>query len=178
MLFRSLKLDGMRFNAIVKGNSVEYRSRNGKELFIPSKLFSDALVKLASYYGADYVFDGELLVVDSAGKPLDRKTGNGILSKGVKGTMSEKEADMVRVTLWDAIPYTGFQSGKYTVQYKERFSELVSNINKLQENTKLGHLIDAVWTKEVNNQYEAQRIFEKFLAEGQEGTILKSTTNI
>ena len=173
-----LKLDGMRFNAIVKGNSVEYRSRNGKELFIPSKLFSDALVKLASYYGADYVFDGELLVVDSAGKPLDRKTGNGILSKGVKGTMSEKEADMVRVTLWDAIPYTGFQSGKYTVQYKERFSELVSNINKLQENTKLGHLIDAVWTKEVNNQYEAQRIFEKFLAEGQEGTILKSTTNI
>lgn len=173
-----LKLDGMRFNAIVKGNTVEYRSRNGKELFIPSKLFSDALVKLASYYGADYVFDGELLVVDSAGKPLDRKTGNGILSKGVKGTMSEKEADMVRVTLWDAIPYTSFTAGVHKVKYDERFAELTNKVASLKEKTSIGHFVDIVWTKEVSNQVQAQSIFEKFLAEGQEGTILKSKTNI
>jgi len=50
-----LKLDGMRFNAIVRNGTVEYRSRNGKELNIPSKLFSDALLKLADFYGADYI---------------------------------------------------------------------------------------------------------------------------
>ena len=173
-----LKLDGMRFNAIVKGNTVEYRSRNGKELFIPSKLFSDALVALANYYGSDYVFDGELLVVDSAGKPLDRKTGNGILSKGVKGTMSEKEADMVRVTLWDAIPYTAFSQGTYKVKYEERFAELSAKVDELKSKTSIGHFVDIVWTKEVKTQAQAQSIFEKFLAEGQEGTILKSKTNI
>ena len=173
-----LKLDGMRFNAIVRNGTVEYRSRNGKELNIPSKLFSDALLKLADLYGADYVFDGELLVVDSAGKPLDRKTGNGILSKGVKGTMSDKEASMVRVTLWDAIPFTGFQAGVYKTPYNERFMELMQNVDFLKGVSTIGHLVDIVWTKEVNTQLEAQNIFEKFLADGQEGTILKSKTNI
>lgn len=173
-----LKLDGMRFNAIVRNGTVEYRSRNGRELSIPSKLFSDALLKLASYYGSDYVFDGELLVVNSTGKPLDRKTGNGILSKAVKGTMSDKEAAMVRVTLWDAIPFTAFQIGKYNTPYKDRFMELMQNIDFLKGVSAIGHLVDIVWTKEVNNQYDAQRIFEKFLAKGQEGTILKSKTNI
>ena len=173
-----LKLDGMRFNAIVRNGIVEYRSRNGKELNIPSKLFSDALLKLADLYGADYVFDGELLVVDSAGKPLDRKTGNGILSKGVKGTMSDKEAAMVRVTLWDAIPFTGFQAGLYKTPYNERFMKLMQNIDFLKGVSAIGHLVDIVWTKEINTQLEAQTIFEKFLADGQEGTILKSKTNI
>jgi ATP-dependent DNA ligase len=173
-----LKLDGMRFNAIVRNGTVEYRSRNGKELSIPSKLFSDALLKLANIYGADYVFDGELLVVNSAGNPLDRKTGNGILSKGVKGTMSDKEAAMVRVTLWDAIPFTGFQAGVFKTPYKERFMQLMQNVDFLKGVSTIGHLVDIVWTKEVNTQLEAQHIFEKFLAEGQEGTILKSKTNI
>ena len=173
-----LKLDGMRFNAIVRNGTVEYRSRNGKELNIPSKLFSDALLKLANFYGADYVFDGELLVVDSAGKPLDRKTGNGILSKGVKGTMSDREAEMVRVTLWDAIPFTGFQAGVYKTPYNERFMGLMQNVDFLKGVSAIGHLVDIVWTKEVNTQLEAQNIFEKFLADGQEGTILKSKTNI
>jgi len=173
-----LKLDGMRFNAIVRNGTVEYRSRNGKELNIPSKLFSDALLKLASYYGANYVFDGELLVVDSAGKPLDRKTGNGILSKGVKGTMSDKEAAMVRVTLWDAIPFTGFQAGVYKTPYNERFMQLMQNVDFLKGVSAIGHLVDIVWTKEVNTQLEAHNIFDKFLADGQEGTILKSKTNI
>jgi ATP-dependent DNA ligase len=173
-----LKLDGMRFNAIVRNGTVEYRSRNGKELNIPSKLFSDALLKLANIYGADYVFDGELLVVDSTGNPLDRKTGNGILSKGVKGTMSDKEAAMVRVTLWDAIPFTGFQAGVFKTPYNERFMQLMQNVDFLKGVSTIGHLVDIVWTKEVNTQLEAQNIFEKFLAEGQEGTILKSKTNI
>lgn len=173
-----LKLDGMRFNAIVRDGQVEYRSRNGKELSIPSKLFSDALVGLAACYDADYVFDGELLVVGADGKPLDRKTGNGILSKGVKGTMSEDEAAMVRVTLWDAIPFTSFEAGKHKVSYETRFNELKTKLDSLKKKSLWAQLIELVWTKEVKDQAEAQQIFEKFLAEGQEGTILKSKTNI
>jgi ATP-dependent DNA ligase len=38
--------------------------------------------------------------------------------------------------------------------------------------------MDLVWTKQVDTLLEAQKIFEKFLAEGQEGTILKSKTGI
>ena len=74
--------------------------------------------------------------------------------------------------------FRSFQAGKYITPYNERFKTLSKSITRLKVKSAVGHLIDIVWTKEVDNQYEAQRIFEKFLAEGQEGTILKSTTNI
>jgi ATP-dependent DNA ligase len=64
------------------------------------------------------------------------------------------------------------------VPYNDRFQSLVKRTTHLKTvNRALGTLIDCVWTKEVNTQLEAQTIFEKFLAEGQEGTILKSKTN-
>jgi ATP-dependent DNA ligase len=174
-----LKLDGMRFNAIVKNNTVEYRSRNGKELTIPNNLFDETFIKLANLYGGDVIFDGELLVADSSGKPLERKTGNGILSKGVKGTMSEKEALMVRATLWDYIPFEDFTKGKFEEIYSTRFSTLTNLLSKLEEKySQLKHYVDIVYTKEVKNHFEATSLFEKFLAEGQEGTILKSKTGI
>ena len=177
--FCQLKLDGMRFNAIVRNNKVEYRSRNGKELNIPNKLFDATFIELATIYGSDVVFDGELLVADSSGKPLERKTGNGILSKGVKGTMSEKEAAMVRATLWDYIPFEDFTKGKFEKVYSIRFSKLIELLSKLEENySQLKHYVEIVYTKEVKNHFEATSLFEKFLAEGQEGTILKSKTGI
>ena len=174
-----LKLDGMRFNAIVKNNTVEYRSRNGKELTIPNKNFDETFIRLANLYGGNVIFDGELLVADSSGKPLERKTGNGILSKGVKGTMSDKEALMVRATLWDYIPFEDFTKGKFEEVYSTRLSKLIDLLSKLEENySQLKHYVEIVYTKEVKNQVQATALFEKFLAEGQEGTILKSKTGI
>ena len=169
-----LKLDGMRFNAIVRGENVEFRSRNGKEISIPSDLFPRAFVALAKEYGADYVFDGELLVVDAAGRPLDRKTGNGILNKAVKGTVSKSEAARIRATVWDAIPVENFVEGIYSVAYESRFTRLVGAHKQFSESSRqLSHLISPVLTEYVKNDYEARRMFERFLAEGQEGTILK-----
>ena len=174
-----LKLDGMRFNAIVRGENVEFRSRNGKEISIPNDIFSRAFVALAKEYGADYVFDGELLVVDAAGKPLDRKTGNGVLNKAVKGTVSKSEAAQIRATVWDAIPVENFVEGIYSVAYESRFTRLVGAHKQFSESSRqLSHLISPVLTEYVKNDYEARRMFERFLAEGQEGTILKDRNAI
>ena len=173
-----LKLDGMRFNAIVRNGKVEFRSRNGRQLDIASDLFGQAFIGLASVYGLDCVFDGELLVVDSSGKPLDRKTGNGILTKAIKGTQSAKEGAMVRATLWDFIPYDVFLLGKYTVPYKTRFNNLVRSVEKFKRLKALGHLLDVVPTKVVEDQYTANKLFNKYLDEGQEGIILKSMNGI
>lgn len=173
-----LKLDGMRFNAIVRGGKVEFRSRNGRQLDIASDLFAQAFLGLADVCGLDCVFDGELLVADSSGKPLDRKTGNGILTKAIKGTQSQKEGEMVRATLWDVIPIDAFLKGKYTIPYKTRFSNLVQNHSKFQKKSSLKHLISIVETITVEDQYTANKLFNKFLDEGQEGIILKSMNGI
>ena len=170
-----LKMDGMRFNAIVKRGKVEFRSRNGKEINIPDPNFEIPFRAMRDIYDVDMVFDGELMVVDDAGKHLDRKTGNGILNKAVKGTMSAKEAVRVRATLWDAITLSAFQQGIQPVPYKERLQRLCESVNQVKtEKAQLGHLIDMVEGKTVANDYEARRVFEKYLESGLEGIILKT----
>jgi len=174
-----VKMDGMRFNAIVKGNRVEFRSRNGKEINIPNPNFEIPFRRMAEWYGIDMVFDGELMVVDAAGKMLDRKTGNGILNKAVKGTMKAAEALQVRATVWDAITVSRFEAGREAVAYNDRLTRLYDCIDALHRDARqLSHLVTLVETKKVMNVQEARRMFEELLAAGQEGIILKTLDGV
>lgn len=161
-----LKMDGMRFNAIVKDGKCEFRSRNGKEIQLLGNLEAE-FVALAD--GVDCVFDGELLVKEN-GKILDRQTGNGILNKANKGTISAAEAAKVHATVWDYIPYMYFIEGAYNKPYLNRFGVL--SAMKFPDRVKL---VESVG---VNNLEEAQAIFEKYLADGEEGIILKDLSGI
>ena len=174
-----LKLDGMRFNAIVRNGQVEFRSRNGKELTIPNPNFGLPFIQLSEHYGVDMVFDGELLIVDAAGKPVNRQTGNGILSKSIKGTMLAAEAVDIRATLWDAITIDGFKKGIEKEIYSIRLAKLSNAISHVKGvYPQLGHYIDLVYNTQVNTLAEAQKIFERFLLKGEEGTILKDKNTI
>ena len=164
--FAQLKMDGMRFNAIVKDGKCEFRSRNGKEINLLGNL-EEEFVKLAN--GQNLVFDGELLVVVE-GNIQDRQTGNGILNKAVKGTISAKEAESVQATVWDCIPYHHFVEGKGSTQYLTRFAIL--------ESASLPYKIRLVESTIVASLDEAEAIFERYLAQGQEGIILKDMSGI
>ena len=170
-----LKLDGMRFNAIVRNGTVEFRSRNGKELDIPNRLFEESFVELMKHYGTDMVFDGELLIVDEAGRPVARQTGNGILSKSIKGTMSEADALDVRATLWDAVEFERFEQGRDDEPYTARLAKLTNAIAHVKGvHAPVGHFVDLVWSQRVDTIDRAKKIFEDFLSQGEEGTILKA----
>lgn len=158
------KMDGMRFNAIVRSGKVEYRSRNGKELQLLGNL-DDDFIKMAG--DIDCVFDGELLVVDD-GIILNRQTGNGILNKANKGTISEVEAAKVRATIWDCIPYLYFIEGHYANGYGRRYS-LLESLVELGAPEK----VSIVETWEVENYEEAQTLFQQLMERGEEGIILK-----
>ena len=163
------KMDGMRFNAIVRNGTLEYRSRNGKEIQLLGNLDTDFLALAGD---VDCVFDGELLVKKD-GKILDRQTGNGILNKANKGTISEAEAAMVHATVWDVIPFLYFQDGECHTPYGKRFETLTN----LVENNKPVK-VSAVQSWEVETPEEAQNVFETLLAEGEEGIILKDKRGI
>ena len=161
-----LKMDGMRFNAIVRDGKVEFRSRNGKEIQLLGNL-EEEFVKMAGL--VDCVFDGELLVVDN-GKILDRQTGNGILNKANKGTITPRDAAKVHATVWDVIPYVMFETGHCAAPYSTRFGTLQSM--DLPEKI---HLVEHT----VVCDYEAaENIFEEYLAAGQEGIILKDLSGV
>lgn len=177
--FVQLKMDGMRFNAIVKDGKCEFRSRNGKLIDIPSDLFPLPFIAMAEHYKDNLVFDGELLVVDENGKPHDRKTGNGILNKAVKGTMSAQEAASVRATLWDAIPLESFWAGVHKEPYHVRLAKLYNSLMDMtHKNLHVAELVELVEHRTINTIQEARAMFMNALERGQEGIILKSRNGI
>ena len=154
------KMDGMRANIIIDSKGkVELRSRNGKQIELHG-LFDD------QFNIVDVVIDGELIVLDDNGAILDRKTGNGILNKAVKGTISKEEASRVRMTAWDIIPLDDFKAGRCDDDYSDRLHAL-SVID-------MRSLVMVVDNTTVNNMDEVEEEFKKALADGQEGVIVKN----
>ena len=171
--YAQLKMDGMRFNAIVKDGAVEYRSRNGKEINLLGYL-DDQFLKMAD--GGDYVFDGELMVMfDGDSQFADRQTGNGILNKANKGTISDKEASQVHATVWDMIPYVFFCESYSDTPYSTRFAKLAKMVEKVGSKDKKVWLVTS---NIVNTLEEATEIFEGYLAQGLEGIILKDGSGV
>jgi hypothetical protein len=164
-----LKMDGMRFNAIVRNGKCEFRSRNGKEIQLLGNLEEDFI---AMANGVDCVFDGELLVKDK-GIVLDRQTGNGILNKANKGTIKTDEARKVHATVWDLIPYDAFTKGICSVPYNQRLESLCVMADTYQ--SKKVALVDR-W--EVDTMEEVNTIFNGLLEQGEEGIILKTHDGI
>jgi ATP-dependent DNA ligase len=153
-----LKMDGMRFNAVVRDGQCEFKSRNGKTIDLLGNLEKE-FVELAN--GIDTVFDGELLVKDDSGT-LNRQTGNGILNKAGKGTITNTEAAMVHATIWDIIPYMYFIDSYCPTPYKDRFA-------RLKEADKISIVPNFI----VENIDEAQAKFKEYYDQGEEGIILK-----
>jgi hypothetical protein len=171
--YAQMKMDGMRFNAIVREGKVEFRSRNGKEILLLGHLEKE----FAALAGdVDCVFDGELLVMlEDDHQFADRQTGNGILNKANKGTISDKEASLVHATVWDVIPYLYFTDGHCPVPYSKRFSSLGDLVNAQSSKDKRIWLVSS----EIVETYEkAQEIFNEYLSLGYEGIILKDGSGI
>ena len=168
-----LKMDGMRFNAIVRNGKCEFRSRNGKEIQLLGNLEQE-FIDLAG--DVDCVFDGELLVMLPGDHQFaDRQTGNGILNKANKGTISAEQAALVHATVWDVIPYVLFSDGYCGTPYSTRFSSLKKLVEKIPpENKKIW----LVASDMVENIDEANAKFEEYLALGLEGIILKDGSGV
>ena len=171
--YAQMKMDGMRFNAIVRDGKCEFRSRNGKEILLLGNLEQE-FIRLAG--SVDCVFDGELLVMLPGDHQFtDRQTGNGILNKANKGTISVKEAAMVHASVWDLIPYVQFTDGYCQTPYAKRFSTLEQIVNKQKPE---GKKIWIVSSEIVQTIEEAQSIFQNYLSLGHEGIILKDGSGV
>lgn len=171
--YAQLKMDGMRFNAIVRDGQVEFRSRNGKEILLLGNLEAE-FVALAN--GVDCVFDGELLVMLPGDHQFaDRQTGNGILNKANKGTISAAQAALVHATVWDVIPYVLFADGYCGTPYSTRFSSLKTLVDKIPSE---GKKIWLVTSDIVENLEQATAKFDEYLALGLEGIILKDGSGV
>jgi ATP-dependent DNA ligase len=186
--FVQLKLDGMRANIIcdVNGN-VSLRSRSGRTIEVHGQ-FDDiahaVLRKSPTVEDLDLfrsaVIDGELVVLgEDMETILDRKTGNGILNKAVKGTISKEEAQRIRMYCWDFIPLEEFQNGKSDRTYNSRLGTIKTRLESVYENWEMNYeLIQLVETHTVENEVEVLQLFSDALDRGDEGIMVKNIDSI
>ena len=167
--YSQTKIDGSRCQAVIEDGKVVMYSSNGR----PFDLHDMFDAGLMEDFGDNVVLDGELVVVEQAtGKLMDRKKGNGLINKAVKGTMSYEEAKMVHFILFDLIPLEDWKSGDCPLFYENRFKRLV-----LAEAGR-HHNFSIVETKIVKSEKDAYDHFKEQYAKGEEGTILKDKRNI
>lgn len=159
--YGQIKFDGARCHLYWDGKHATAFARSGKEFELHGKFDAD-LDWLNIPAGT--TLDGELLCVRD-GKVLDRKTGNGILNKANKGTITEEDADLIVFQCWDVVDVGG------TIPYRIRYGALKDTI-------KNSNKILLAETVVINNQAEAQAFFEKCIDEGHEGAMMKNMDNI
>lgn len=165
-----VKSDGMRFNAVITNGKCHFFTRNGK----PFELFGNLeqeFLKMADI--EDCIFDGELVVCDDNGAFLPRKTGNGILNKAIKGTITAEECKNIHAHIWDFVPYMYFHDGQYGADYQKRFDKVLRLIEEYPSPK-----IHAIEWMMINSIEDAGEYFEEKLSEGLEGIILKDLSSI
>jgi len=158
--FAQIKSDGARCHMSLQAGKAVAFSRSGKEIVLRG-VFDYALRKMVN---EGETLDGELIAVKD-GKVLDRKTGNGIINKAIKGTISEDEAKMLVFASWDIVDFTS------TIPYNKRIERLTKMADSKNSN------IWVLQTSIVNNELEATSFFEQCLAACEEGAMIKNTNS-
>lgn len=168
------KMDGQYLNSSVVNGILTCTSRNGKVYDFLGKR-DEVMAELAkeiqkrdTRFDSGVVFNGECLVLDFDGTILPRETGNGIIQKAGKDTMTVLEADSVLFVLWDVLPQDAFQEGRWDVSRKERREMLEGAIKAV--NSEFVQMVDY---RIVHNIDEAFDYNNEQMELGEEGSVLK-----
>lgn len=164
--YSQLKLDGARCAIVIENGVVSVLSSSGREIETHGQFdwFNDI--------ADNAVFDGELLVTEVSGQFMERKKGNGIVNKAVKGTISVELAKQLHFVSFDIVPLYDWKQGVCTHPYETRSNSLVAMSQSYQSNASI------VETRVVHSESEAIIHFKELYNQGQEGTILKTATSI
>ena len=169
------KCDGMRVNFVVDGNAVQVFGRSGKPINLLGALDESILGLMANMNQEAGMIDGELLVLTEEGDTCDRATGNGILNRAIKGTITLDEAKQVFTKVWDFIPKDEFSSvknAKGTTPLTERW-DMVKNGASLTGCPK----VLTPETEVVTSLEQARDFYAAQLKKGNEGAVLKNLSD-
>lgn len=165
------KLDGMFFNIIVdKDKPIEYLSRNGKKFIIKNDRLDSAFKTKSKGFGVVWTAEGRIY---RNGKFLDRKTGNGIIGKILKGTAKPEDHRDIVITVWEALPIKDFWNGRCDVPLEKRY-----NSKFFEGLTPDKGIIRIPKRILVFSEEEALDIANQWIEEGGEGGVLKNIHSI
>lgn len=152
-----IKCDGVRAHLLWNGEQAILTSRNGKIIEIGDVL--DGECKRV-FGDSQSLLDGELLVLKADGNPMERRRGNGIINKAIKGTITEKECANVIFMAWDLID----EERPYDIRLNDLQSLITDETGKIR----------VVESRKINSLAEAEEYFIEAVDRGEEGIILKN----
>lgn len=150
-----IKSDGLRIVVENDNGKISVKTRNGNPINLS---FMEESFK--TFPG--YVLDGELLVTGT-----DRKTGNGIINSIQQG-VKDIDTSGVYIRAWDLIPLDEYKAEEGDSTYIERYTELLRKCGNL-----VG--IELCGSYTISSYEEAIELFQKMLAIGEEGIIVKNS---
>lgn len=150
-----IKSDGLRIIVENNNGAISVKTRNGNPINLS---FMEESFK--TFPG--YVLDGELLVTGT-----DRKTGNGIINSIQQG-VKDIDTSGVYIKAWDLIPLDEYKAEVGNSTYIERYDELVTKCSNLDR-------IAICECYYISTYDEAIELFQKMLAIGEEGIIVKNS---
>lgn len=157
------KFDGVRCLVTHKPDGdIEMRTRNGSLITCLELMYDD----FRQTIGRGETWDGELVCCGPYGMPLSRQISNGIANKAIRGTIDEKEAELVRFAPWDIVDKT------QALDYDRRLQALYIAITHARV-AGMKKIIQ-IQTVKVETLADVERLFEEALARGEEGVIAKN----
>lgn len=166
-----LKADGTHIDTVCEDGKIKFVSRIGNKYDFLGELDNDS-ASLFTVNGEleDGVFIGEGVVLDENGQILDRKTGNGIINKGLYGTLSQEEASRIRIQLWEYVPLDIFHAKRpANVPYEEALESAEYYSTDCQK-------FSIIEYQMVENYEEVLAYYKDVKARKLEGLIVKNLT--
>lgn len=172
-----LKADGARCLAIGNHKGVSLISRNSSIYMGLNDIeesvrlmFKNIMENYTENLDCDeyFIMDGELILAKDEVDIENRQTGNGILNKSIKNTITPEESKLVRFQVWDLYSDRVENGIVKSKPYDERF-ELLKEV--------VGEdcvYINTIESQVINDIDEAMDIFQHYLDMGMEGAILKN----
>lgn len=171
-LLAQLKYDGVRIVIIWNGETVIFKTRNGREVFLP---------RIGKRLKADFerivmqpsVIDTEVTL--SAGTTEDRTTVSGLLNSA----RQEKAIDEDKLVFncFDYMPLEDFNNAKCLLGYKYRLVTLKLVVNTIDVLAVTNYLLNAETTT-VHSLEEVNILMADTLKQNQEGLILKTPEHL
>jgi hypothetical protein len=183
--YSQIKMDGRYCNAIIRSGEVELESRQGEPTIVPGATFLEELTQFP-----DCVLNGELTmdgvsryesngiiasIISILGKQNDRgpaETLKHIVKFNQKHGDFDSALKSIRFTIWDTITTREYFDQKSTTPYENRLARLTDMLKHIKPCYATA-MISAVAMTRVETYEQAIVEFQKALADGQEGTILK-----
>ena len=163
-VFVQLKMDGLYMSVDHHGETVVGLTRQGSEM--PEEPFAEIFNHIKTFLAPGYQYHGEVLVLKD-GEVLPREIGNGIANSLLKGG-SLPEGHTLQYVIWDMVELDVISGKNHcTVPYNLRFANL--------ETYHYNDAVRLVKTIVIHSLKDAFKVYQKALASGQEGVMLKSS---